>query len=105
MKALESKAVIALESIYQRLFHMEAATALLQGIENGEIEDLGHTSVDFTTLASEALNKAMSGIFDEFHDIEGYLEAQGGERFIRLVEKAKQGELTVPSNELGEAQS
>lgn len=33
-------AVLVLENIYQKLCHVEAATTLLQGIENGEIEDL-----------------------------------------------------------------
>lgn len=98
-------AVLALENVYQRLYHIEAATALLQGIEHGEIEDIEHTSVDFTTLATEALNGAMSGIFDDCEEIEGYLETQGGGRFLNLVENAKQVELAVSSDELGEVQS
>ncbi|MEW7985969.1 MAG: hypothetical protein AB2799_09305 [Candidatus Thiodiazotropha sp.] len=94
-------AVLALENVYQRLYHIEAATALLQGIEHGEIEDLEHTLVDFTTLASEALNGAMSGIFDDCEEIEGYLETQGGGSFLSLVENAKGADLTPSSNEPG----
>ncbi|MBV2138601.1 MAG: hypothetical protein KUF79_17475 [Candidatus Thiodiazotropha sp. (ex Ctena orbiculata)] len=94
-------AVLALENVYQRLYHIEAATALLQGIEHGEIEDLEHTVVDFTTLTSEALNDAMSGIFDDCEEIEGYLETQGGGRFLNLVENAKGADLTQSSDESG----
>ncbi|MFI0414247.1 MAG: hypothetical protein ACH255_08905 [Candidatus Thiodiazotropha sp.] len=101
MTASIRSAVLALENVYQRLYHIEAATALLQGIEHGEIEDLEHTLVDFTTLASEALNGAMSGIFDDCEEIEGYLETQGGGSFLSLVENAKGADLTPSSNEPG----
>lgn len=99
-KSLNS-AVLALENVYQRLYHIEAATALLQGIEHGEIEDLEHTVVDFTTLTSEALHGAMSGIFDDCEEIEGYLETEGGGRFLNLVENAKGADLTQSSDEPG----
>ncbi|MEW8056623.1 MAG: hypothetical protein AB2796_14985, partial [Candidatus Thiodiazotropha sp.] len=75
--------------------------ALLQGIEHGEIEDLEHTVVDFTTLTSEALHGAMSGIFDDCEEIEGYLETEGGGRFLNLVENAKGADLTQSSDEPG----
>ena len=101
MTASIRSTVLALENVYQRLYHIEAATALLQGIEHGEIEDLEHTLVDFTTLASEALNGAMSGIFDDCEEIEGYLETQGGGSFLSLVENAKGADLTPSSNEPG----
>ncbi|MEW8143604.1 MAG: hypothetical protein AB2776_19635 [Candidatus Thiodiazotropha endolucinida] len=98
-------AVLALENVNQRLFHIEAAVALLQGIEHGEIKDLEHTSVDFTTLATEALNGAISGVFDDCDEILGYLETQGGDRFLTLVENARQVGLTVSYDEPGRAQS
>ncbi|MCG7897997.1 MAG: hypothetical protein JAY85_06020 [Candidatus Thiodiazotropha weberae] len=93
---------LALENIYQRLYHIEAATTLLQQIECGDIEDLQVTHVTFTTLVSEALTDAMSGIFDECDEISSYLEEQGGERFLKLAEKAKQIQLTELSGKHGE---
>lgn len=98
-------AVLALENVNQRLFHIEAAVALLQGIEHGEIKDLERTSVDFTTLATEALKGAISGVFDDCDEIIGYLETQGGDRFLTLVENARQVGLTVSYDEPGRAQS
>ncbi|MES9950070.1 MAG: hypothetical protein ABW118_14025 [Candidatus Thiodiazotropha sp.] len=98
-------AVLALENVFQRLYHIKAATDLLHRIERGEIDDIEDTLVNFTTLATEALKGAMSGIFDECHNIERYLEAQGGERFLDLVENAMRADLTVPSDVPWRAQS
>ncbi|MEW8000830.1 MAG: hypothetical protein AB2795_19995 [Candidatus Thiodiazotropha endolucinida] len=98
-------AVLALDNVFQRLYHIDAATNLLQRIEHGEIDDIEDTLVNFTTLATEVLKGAMSGVFDECHKIEGYLEAQGGERFLDLVENAMRADLTAPSGVPGRVQS
>ncbi|MBT3042969.1 MAG: hypothetical protein KME67_08935 [Candidatus Thiodiazotropha sp. (ex Codakia orbicularis)] len=98
-------AVLALENAYRRLYHIDAATNLLQRIEHGDIDDIDDTLVNFTTLATEVLKGAMSGIFDECHNIEGYLEARGGECFLDLVENAMRSDMTAPSDELGEVLS
>ncbi|MCU7870360.1 MAG: hypothetical protein KZQ98_17825 [Candidatus Thiodiazotropha sp. (ex Lucinoma borealis)] len=89
MTASIQSAVLALENIYQRLYHIEAATTLLQGIESGEIEDIGNTSVTFTTLTSEALNGAMSGIFDDCEEVQEFLESSGGKSFMNLRSEAE----------------
>ncbi|MCG8092873.1 MAG: hypothetical protein JAZ17_04460 [Candidatus Thiodiazotropha endolucinida] len=77
-------AVVALEKIYQKLYRIEAATTLLQGIEHGEIKDLENSSVTFTTLASETLSGAISGIFDACDEIEEHLQVTGGKLFKDL---------------------
>ncbi|MFC1347715.1 MAG: hypothetical protein G8D81_20475 [gamma proteobacterium symbiont of Clathrolucina costata] len=88
-------AVLALENIIQRLYHIETATFLLQGIERGEIKDLENTSVNFTTLATETLNGALVGMFDDCEEIQEHLEAVGGKSFRNLrAEVEKDGEDT-----------
>ncbi|MCG8093849.1 MAG: hypothetical protein JAZ17_09520 [Candidatus Thiodiazotropha endolucinida] len=82
-------AVLALESIYQRLYRIETASILLQGIEHGEIKDLENTSVTFNTMASEALNCALTGIFDACEQIEEHLQVAGGKLFIDLRAEAE----------------
>ncbi|MET0000046.1 MAG: hypothetical protein ABW125_11665 [Candidatus Thiodiazotropha lotti] len=77
-------AVLALDKIYQRLYRIETTTILLRGIEHGEIEDLENTSVTFTTLASEALSDALTGIFDACDEIEEHLQVTGGKLFKDL---------------------
>ncbi|MCG8085507.1 MAG: hypothetical protein JAZ13_07295 [Candidatus Thiodiazotropha taylori] len=96
---------LTLENIYQRLYHIEAATTLLQQNECGDLEDLQVTHVTYTTLISEALTDSMSGIFDECDEINSYLETQGGESFLKLVEKAKQIQLNELSCKHRELQS
>ncbi|MCG7863862.1 MAG: hypothetical protein JAZ18_15870 [Candidatus Thiodiazotropha endolucinida] len=104
-----NSAVLALDAILFKLYHIEAAKALLQGIENGSIKDdteLG--AINFTTLAVDALSDAMAGIYGYCESIEDYLVSIGGEQFRVLVENAestRQVGLTVSYEEPGRAQS
>lgn len=83
-----NSAVLALENIFQRLYHIEAATTLLKEIEHREIMDIENTSVNFTMLATEALKSAISGIFDECDEIQEFLVATAGKSFIDLKAEA-----------------
>ncbi|MBW9265851.1 MAG: hypothetical protein K1563_07835 [Candidatus Thiodiazotropha sp. (ex. Lucinisca nassula)] len=83
-------AVLALDAVYQKLYYIERAVALLQGIENGSIKDdaeLG--AISFATLAIESLTGAMAGIYGYCESIEDYLVSIGGEHFRALVENAE----------------
>lgn len=82
-------AVLALDNIFQRLYHIEAATTLLREIKNGEIGDVENAPVNFTMLATEALKGAISGIFDECDEIQEFLEATTGKMFIELRSEAE----------------
>lgn len=90
MNAFNHSAVLALENIYQKLYRIQAATILLNGIISGDIEDLdGNPSpASFTALASDALSGAISGIFDECDEIQEYLVAITGKSFIDLRSEA-----------------
>ncbi|MEW8285183.1 MAG: hypothetical protein AB2697_04310 [Candidatus Thiodiazotropha endolucinida] len=97
MNAFNHSAVLALENIYQKLYRIQAATILLNGITNGDIEELdGNPSPpSFTALASDALSGAISGIFDECDEIQEYLVATTGKSFIDLRSEAiKESEST-----------
>ncbi|MEW7987059.1 MAG: hypothetical protein AB2803_10270 [Candidatus Thiodiazotropha sp.] len=90
MNAFDHSAVLALENIYQKLYRIQAATILLNGIMNGDIEDLdsGTSPISFTALASDALSGAMKGIFSDCEEIQEALEATGGKSFIDLKAEA-----------------
>lgn len=83
-------AVLALDAVFSKLYHIEAAKNLLRGVECGEIKDDAEPgSINFSTLAIEALSDAMSDIYEPCDEIRGYLESVGGEPFIYLVDNAQ----------------
>ncbi|MEW7973863.1 MAG: hypothetical protein AB2821_10315 [Candidatus Thiodiazotropha endolucinida] len=100
-------AVLALESINQRLSKIDVICDLLKGMESGDINFDGDLTggVTLMTVVVESLELAMSDAFEDCSKVQDYIEAQTGEHFTRLIEKAKQAELTVSSDELGEVLS
>lgn len=87
--------VLALENIYQKLYRIQAATILLHGITNGDIEDLNGSAspISFTALASDSLDGAMKGIFGDCEEIQEALEATSGKSFLDLkIEAVKESE-------------
>ena len=99
--------VLALDNIYQRLSRIDVICDLLKGMESGDINFDGDLTggVTLMTVVVESLEHAMSDALEDCIEVQNYIEAQTGEHFTRLVEKAKQAELTVSSDELGEVLS
>ncbi|MEW8230337.1 MAG: hypothetical protein AB2745_08440 [Candidatus Thiodiazotropha endolucinida] len=102
-----NSAVLALENINQRLFRIDVICALLKGMESGDIniDDNITGGITLMTVVVESLDFAMSDAFEDCSKVQNYIEAQTGEHFTRLVENAKQAELTVSSDELREVLS
>ncbi|MCU7806056.1 MAG: hypothetical protein KZQ96_23010 [Candidatus Thiodiazotropha sp. (ex Lucinoma borealis)] len=99
--------VLAVEDIWHRLCRIDIIYDLLEGMESGDInfDDDITGGVTLRTIVVESLEAALSGYVDDCSEVMRYLEAQGGEPFMKLVENAKGADLTVPSPESGRMQS
>lgn len=98
-------AVLAFEDIWHRLCRIDIIYDLLEGMESGDInfDDDITGGITLRTIVVESLEAALSGYVDDCSNVIRYLEAQGGDDFNKLVESAKQIDLTVPSDEPGSA--
>ncbi|MBT3044251.1 MAG: hypothetical protein KME67_15425 [Candidatus Thiodiazotropha sp. (ex Codakia orbicularis)] len=87
-----NSAVLALDTIYQRISRIDVICDVLKGMESGDINFDGDITggVTLMTVVVESLELAMSDAFEDCTKVQAYFEDLTGEHFTRLVENARQ---------------